>query len=78
MLRQEDRIVKLRTPTKMKTLITNGKNFYALWCHKTSALRGIVLMCISTVAFASMEGLLRFVSDVLHALRGVRRNADVL
>ncbi|MGJ8585342.1 MAG: DMT family transporter [Marinosulfonomonas sp.] len=37
----------------------------ALWNRQTSALRGILLMCTSTVAFAIMHGLVRFVSEVL-------------
>ena len=36
-----------------------------LWSRQTPALRGILLMCLSTVAFAIMHGLVRFVSDVL-------------
>ena len=42
--------------------------FYGLgtvWNRQTPALRGILLMCISTVAFSIMHGLVRFVSDVL-------------
>ena len=46
--------------------LTSGLNLYrALWDRQTPALRGIVLMCISTVAFAIMHGLVRFVSEVL-------------
>lgn len=37
----------------------------ALWGRQTPALRGILLMCLSTVAFSIMHGLVRFVSDVL-------------
>ena len=46
-------------------LATNQRVFAALWNRQTPALRGILLMCISTVAFAVMHGLVRFVSDVL-------------
>ena len=37
----------------------------ARWGRQTPALRGIVLMCVSTVAFSIMHGLVRFVSDAL-------------
>lgn len=36
-----------------------------LWSSQTPALRGILLMCLSTVAFSIMHGLVRFVSEVL-------------
>ena len=35
------------------------------WKRQTPAIRGIVLMCLSTVAFSIMHGLVRFVSEVL-------------
>jgi drug/metabolite transporter (DMT)-like permease len=35
------------------------------WSSQTPALRGILLMCLSTVAFSIMHGLVRFVSEVL-------------
>ena len=35
------------------------------WKDQTPVMRGIVLMCLSTVAFAIMHGLVRFVSEVL-------------
>jgi len=35
------------------------------WKHQTPVMRGIVLMCLSTVAFSIMHGLVRFVSEVL-------------
>jgi drug/metabolite transporter (DMT)-like permease len=41
------------------------QGFSALWSSQTPALRGIVLMCLSTVAFSIMHGLVRFVSEVL-------------
>lgn len=37
----------------------------ALWERQTPALRGILLMCLSTVAFSIMHGLVRFVSEML-------------
>ena len=37
----------------------------AFWKDQTPVMRGIVLMCLSTVAFAIMHGLVRFVSEVL-------------
>ncbi|MCP5088392.1 MAG: DMT family transporter [Rhodobacteraceae bacterium] len=36
-----------------------------MWNRQTSAMRGIVLMCLSTAAFSIMHGLVRFVSEVL-------------
>ncbi|MEO9575713.1 MAG: DMT family transporter [Tateyamaria sp.] len=36
-----------------------------LWSSQTPALRGILLMCLSTVAFSIMHGLVRFVSEIL-------------
>lgn len=41
------------------------EKFRALWAGQSPALRGIVLMCVSTVAFSIMHGLVRFVSEVL-------------
>jgi drug/metabolite transporter (DMT)-like permease len=35
------------------------------WKNQTPVMRGIVLMCISTIAFSIMHGLVRFVSEVL-------------
>lgn len=35
------------------------------WKRQTPVMRGIVLMCLSTVAFSIMHGLVRFVSEVL-------------
>ncbi|MDQ2089295.1 DMT family transporter [Marimonas arenosa] len=35
------------------------------WSRQTPALRGIALMCLSTVAFSIMHGLVRFVSEEL-------------
>ena len=35
------------------------------WNRQTPVMRGIVLMCLSTVAFSIMHGLVRFVSEVL-------------
>ena len=35
------------------------------WKHQTPALHGIFLMCLSTLAFSIMHGLVRFVSEVL-------------
>jgi drug/metabolite transporter (DMT)-like permease len=49
----------------MKTLTLALQGFGVLWSRQTPALRGIVLMCISTVAFSIMHGLVRFVSEVL-------------
>jgi drug/metabolite transporter (DMT)-like permease len=39
--------------------------FAARWALRPAALRGIVLMCLSTVAFAIMHGLVRYVSEVM-------------
>ena len=41
------------------------EKFRALWAGQSPALRGIILMCVSTVAFSIMHGLVRFVSEVL-------------
>ena len=37
----------------------------AFWKRQTPVMRGIVLMCLSTVAFSIMHGLVRFVAEVL-------------
>jgi drug/metabolite transporter (DMT)-like permease len=49
----------------MKELTSSFQGFSAFWSLQTPALRGILLMCISTVAFSVMHGLVRFVSEVL-------------
>ncbi|WP_299755291.1 DMT family transporter [uncultured Boseongicola sp.] len=49
----------------MQTLSSILQGVSTLWSRQTPALRGIVLMCVSTVAFSIMHGLVRFVSDVL-------------
>jgi drug/metabolite transporter (DMT)-like permease len=49
----------------MKTFSSRLLGFNAFWDTQTPVLRGILLMCLSTVAFAIMHGLVRFVSDVL-------------
>ncbi|MDG1430380.1 MAG: DMT family transporter [Paracoccaceae bacterium] len=49
----------------MTTLTTGLGRFHALWHRQTPAARGIFLMCLSTVAFAIMHALVRFVSDAL-------------
>ena len=49
----------------MKTLNISSKAFHTFWSQQTPAVRGILLMCLSTVAFSIMHGLVRFVSDVL-------------
>ena len=46
--------------------LSNGiERARAIWHRQTPVLRGIVLMCLSTVAFSIMHGLVRFVSEVL-------------
>lgn len=46
--------------------LSNGiEGARAIWHRQTPVLRGIVLMCLSTVAFSIMHGLVRFVSEVL-------------
>ncbi len=35
------------------------------WCRQSGVLRGVVLMCVSTVAFATMHALVRYVSSEL-------------
>jgi drug/metabolite transporter (DMT)-like permease len=49
----------------METLNSSLQACAALWTKQTPALRGIILMCISTVAFSIMHALVRFVSDAL-------------
>lgn len=49
----------------MKALSSGLQGFSAFWCRQTPALRGILLMCLSTVAFSIMHGLVRYVSEVL-------------
>jgi drug/metabolite transporter (DMT)-like permease len=49
----------------MKTPSDGLKGAGAIWHRQTPVLRGIVLMCLSTVAFSIMHGLVRFVSEVL-------------
>ena len=49
----------------MKELTSSFQVFSAFWGLQTPALRGILLMCMSTVAFSVMHGLVRFVSEVL-------------
>ena len=41
------------------------KGASTFWKIQTPVMRGIVLMCLSTVAFSVMHGLVRFVSEVL-------------
>ena len=38
----------------------------AFWKNQTPVMRGIALMCLSTIAFAIMHGLVRFVSEIMH------------
>lgn len=49
----------------MTAFATNIDKFRGLWSRQTPAFRGIFLMCVSTVAFSVMHGLVRFVSEVL-------------
>jgi drug/metabolite transporter (DMT)-like permease len=49
----------------METLNSSLQACAALWTKQTPALRGIILMCVSTVAFSIMHALVRFVSDAL-------------
>lgn len=49
----------------MKGLTSSLQGFSTFWSLQTPALRGILLMCISTVAFSVMHGLVRFVSEML-------------
>ena len=41
------------------------KGASTFWNRQTPVMRGIVLMCLSTIAFSIMHGLVRFVSEVL-------------
>lgn len=49
----------------MRTLAASVQGFGVFWAGQTPAFRGIVLMCLSTVAFSIMHALVRFVSEVL-------------
>ena len=49
----------------MKALTSRLQGFSVLWSRQTPALRGILLMCLSTVTFSIMHGLVRYVSEVL-------------
>lgn len=49
----------------MRSLNSNLASGRGFWAQQTPALRGIILMCLSTIAFSVMHGLVRFVSDVL-------------
>jgi drug/metabolite transporter (DMT)-like permease len=49
----------------MNTLNARLRGYGQSWHALTPAVRGIVLMCASTVAFSIMHGLVRFVSEVL-------------
>jgi drug/metabolite transporter (DMT)-like permease len=49
----------------MKSPSVSLRRFGVRWDSQTPALRGILLMCLSTVAFSVMHGLVRFVSEVL-------------
>ncbi len=49
----------------MRTLAASAQGFSVLWARQTPTFRGIVLMCLSTVAFSIMHALVRFVSEVL-------------
>lgn len=49
----------------MKTRAPNLQGIYRLWGKQTPIMRGILLMCLSTVAFSVMHGLVRFVSGQL-------------
>ena len=48
--------------TSQNYIIKGASKF---WNRQTPVMRGIVLMCLSTVAFSIMHGLVRFVSEVL-------------
>ncbi|KIN64074.1 RNA polymerase sigma-54 factor [Sulfitobacter noctilucicola] len=41
------------------------RGFATVWQRQTPALQGILLMCLSTLAFSIMHGLVRFVSEAL-------------
>ncbi len=49
----------------METFAAGRMRFRSFWGRQTPVMRGILLMCLSTVAFSIMHGLVRFVSDVL-------------
>ncbi|KHA51694.1 DMT family transporter [Sulfitobacter geojensis] len=49
----------------MNTLHARLRVYGTFWQTMTPAVRGIILMCASTVAFSIMHGLVRFVSEVL-------------
>ena len=49
---------------KSQNYITQAASTF--WKNQTPVMRGIALMCLSTLAFAIMHGLVRFVSEVLH------------
>ena len=49
----------------MRPLSSGLQEFSLLWSNRTPALRGTMLMCLSTVAFSIMHGLVRFVSEAL-------------
>lgn len=49
----------------MNTLHARLRGYGTFWQTMTPAVRGIILMCASTVAFSIMHGLVRFVSEVL-------------
>lgn len=55
----------LKSTVEMAQLLSSLNNVGQRWSRQTPALRGILMMCISTVAFSIMHGLVRFVSDVL-------------
>ncbi|MEP1090495.1 MAG: DMT family transporter [Rhizobiaceae bacterium] len=43
-----------------------GVGFIAKWNRQTPVMRGILLMCFSTIAFSIMHGLVRYVSADMH------------
>ncbi|NCW06839.1 MAG: DMT family transporter [Rhodobacteraceae bacterium] len=53
---------------RLSTMISQNFIFQkasSSWKSQTPVMRGIVLMCLSTIAFSIMHGLVRFVSEVL-------------
>lgn len=42
------------------------KNLEATWGNQSPVMRGIVLMCVSTIAFSIMHGLVRYISTEMH------------
>ena len=42
------------------------KNLGATWGNQSPVMRGIVLMCVSTIAFSVMHGLVRYISTDMH------------